>query len=54
MFRNTLVLAALLIANAARADDEEVIAKGKAAVTAILIDPDSAQFADVRLGPAAG
>jgi hypothetical protein len=26
MFRNTLVLAALLIANAARTDDEEVIA----------------------------
>jgi hypothetical protein len=40
---------ALIWATTAYADDETIITAGKAAVTAKLIDPDSARFTDVRL-----
>jgi hypothetical protein len=49
MLRTRITLMALLIATAAQADDEGMIAKGKAAVTAKLIDPASAHFTDVRV-----
>jgi hypothetical protein len=49
MLRIAIVLTALLCATAAHADEEEMIATGKAAVAAKLIDPDSARFSDVRV-----
>ena len=49
MLRIAIVLMALLWATMAHADDEEMIATGKAAVAAKLIDPDSARFTDVRV-----
>ena len=49
MLRIAIVLTALHCAATARADDEEIIATGKAAVVAKLIDPNSAQFTDVRV-----
>jgi hypothetical protein len=49
MFRITIALTALLWVTAMHADDEVIIAIGKAAVAAKLIDPDSAQFTDVHV-----
>jgi hypothetical protein len=49
MFRIAIVLTALFFAIAAHAEDNEIIANGKAAVIAKLINPGSARFRDVRL-----
>jgi hypothetical protein len=49
LLRTLIGLVSLLGATAAHADDEEMIANGKAAVAAKLIDPDSANFTDVRV-----
>jgi alanine racemase len=48
MFRIATTITVLLSATLAYADDEAVIVQGKAAVTAKLIDPDSARFVDVQ------
>jgi len=48
MFRIAIALTVLLWGASAYADDEAVIAVGKAAVAAKLIDPDSAHFTDVH------
>jgi hypothetical protein len=48
MLRTVIALSALLSAVAAHAEDDEMIAKGKAGVAAKLLDPDSARFIDVR------
>jgi hypothetical protein len=44
-----IALIALFGARPAHADDAEMIANGKVAVAAKLIDPDSARFTDVRV-----
>jgi hypothetical protein len=49
MFKIAISLIALFWTVTARADDEEIIATGKAAVAAKLKHPDSARFTDVRL-----
>jgi hypothetical protein len=49
MFKLAIALTALFWTVAAYADDDEIIATGKAAVAAKLINPDSARFTDVRL-----
>jgi hypothetical protein len=49
MLRIAIPLTALFWSMAAYADDDEIIATGKAAVAAKLIDPDSARFMAVRL-----
>jgi hypothetical protein len=49
MFRIAITLIVLFWTAAANADDDAIIAAGKAAVTAKLLDPDSARFTDVRL-----
>ena len=49
MFRIATTITVLLSATTACADDEAVIVAGKAAVTAKLIDPDSARFVDVHV-----
>jgi hypothetical protein len=49
MFRIATTITVLLSATIAYADDEAVIVQGKAAVTAKLIDPDSARFVDVHV-----
>jgi hypothetical protein len=49
MFRIATTITVLLSATTAYADDEAVIVAGKAAVTAKLIDPDSARFVDVHV-----
>jgi hypothetical protein len=48
MFRIAIALTVLLWGAFAYADDEAVIAVGKAAVAAKLIDPDSVHFTDVH------
>jgi hypothetical protein len=49
MFKIAITLIALFWTVTAHADDEEIIATGKEAVAAKLINPDSARFTDVRL-----
>jgi hypothetical protein len=49
MLRAVIPLIALLCAIEAQAGDEDMIAYGKAAVAAKLIDPGSARFTDVRI-----
>jgi hypothetical protein len=52
MFRIAFLVIALFWSMSANAGDEEIIAKGKAAVTAKLIDPGSVHFTDtwVKVG----
>jgi hypothetical protein len=49
MFRIAIAMTVLLSASIGYADDEAIIQAGKAAVTAKLIDPDSARFVGVRV-----
>ena len=49
MLRTTIALLALLCTIPAHAADDEMIAIGKAAVAAKLIDPDSARFTEIRV-----
>jgi hypothetical protein len=49
MYRIAIALTVLLWGVSAYADDEAVIAVGKAAVAAKLIDPDSARFVEVHV-----
>jgi hypothetical protein len=49
MVRIAIAVITLLWPMAAHADDDEIMASGKAAVAAKLINPDSARFTDVRI-----